>query len=161
MTQIRLGLAHVDDVPSIARMSRQLVEHGLPWSWTDQRVERCFRNSDCVVIAARDRRRLVGFAIMDFYDVHAHLSLLAVQKGYQRHGVGRQLVEWLESSARTAGIFSVRLELRAQNDAARSFYERLGYREAGRKPAYYGGREDALLMTHDLKVTTTSGAEPT
>ena len=35
------------------------------------------------------------------------------------------------SSARTAGIFSIRLELRASNDAARYFYERLGYREAG------------------------------
>lgn len=160
MTQIRLGLAHPDEAPSIARMSRQLVEHGLKWSWTEQRVEQCFRNRECIVLAARDRRRLVGFAIMEFYDVHSHLALLAVQPGYQRQGVGRQLIEWLESSARTAGIFSIRLELRASNDAARAFYERLGYREAGLKHGYYDGREDALRMLHDLAVTTTSGAAP-
>jgi ribosomal-protein-alanine acetyltransferase len=153
-------LAHVDDAPSIARMSRQLVEHGLPWSWTDRRVEQCLRNRDCVVLAARDRRRLVGFAIMEFYDVHAHLALLAVQPGYQRLGVGRQLLEWLEASARTAGIFSVRLELRASNDAARRFYERLGYRESGAKQGYYDGREDALRMVRDLAVVSTSGAAP-
>jgi ribosomal-protein-alanine N-acetyltransferase len=91
---------------------------------------------------------------MDFYDDHAHLSLLAVQPGLQRQGIGRQLLEWLEASARTAGIFSVKLELRAGNDAARAFYERLGFRERGRKRAYYSGREDALLMVHDLAALT-------
>jgi ribosomal-protein-alanine acetyltransferase len=148
-------LARADEAPSIARMSRQLVEYGLPWSWTDRRVEHCLRNRDCVVLAARDRRRLVGFAIMEFYDVHAHLALLAVQPGYQRLGIGRQLLEWLEASARTAGVFSVRLELRASNDAARLFYERLGYREAGSKQGYYDGREDALRMQRSLAVVTT------
>jgi ribosomal-protein-alanine N-acetyltransferase len=114
-----------------------------------------------VVLAARDRRRLAGFAIMEFYAVHAHLNLLAVHLGYRRLGIGRQLLDWLEASARTAGIFTVNLELRAGNDGARTFYEKLGYRVVGRKAAYYDGREDALRMTHDLTVTTTTTpAEP-
>ena len=139
-------------------MSRQLIENGLPWSWNEQRICYCVKNRDCVVLAARDRRRLIGFAIMEFYDVHSHLSLLAIQPGYQKQGIGRQLLEWLEASARTAGIFAVQLELRATNDSARLFYEKLGYREVGRKPAYYDGREDALRMTHDLTVAPTSRA---
>jgi len=140
-------------------MSRQLIEHGLAWSWDEDRVQKCLRNRDCAVLAARDRRRLVGFAIMEFYAIHAHLNLLAVKPGFQRLGIGRQLLEWLEASARTAGIFTVNLELRATNDAARSFYEKLGYRETGRKAAYYDGREDAVRMTHDLTVTASSPAE--
>ena len=141
-------------------MSRRLVEHGLTWSWDEARVERCLRNRDCVVLVARDRRRLIGFAIMEFYTIHCHLNLLAVQPGYQRRAIGRQLLEWLEASARTAGIFTVNLELRADNDGARSFYEKLGYRETGRKTAYYDGREDALAMTRDLTVTSTLPTEP-
>lgn len=160
MTQIRLSLARADDAPAIAAMSRLLIERGLAWSWNEERVERCLRNRDCVVLAARDRRRLVGFAIMEFYAIHAHLNLLAVQPGHQRHGIGRQLLDWLEASARTAGIFTVNLELRANNDDARRFYEKLGYRETGRKAGYYDGREDALRMTRDLSVATTSPAEP-
>jgi ribosomal-protein-alanine N-acetyltransferase len=160
VTQIRLGLAHTGEAAAIARMSRQLIENGLPWSWDEQRVEQSLRGRDCVVLAARDRRRLAGFAIMQFYDVHAHLALLAVQPGYQRLGIGRQLIDWLEASARTAGIFKVHLELRIGNDGARRFYERLGYRENGTKPGYYSRREDALRMLHDLTVATTSGAEP-
>jgi ribosomal-protein-alanine N-acetyltransferase len=158
MSNIRISLARSDDAPAIANMSRQLIETGLPWSWNEQRVIHCMKNRECVVLAARDRRRLAGFAIMEFYDEHAHLSLLAVLPGDQKQGIGRQLVEWLEASARTAGIFIVRLELRATNDAARLFYEKLGYRETGRKKSYYAGREDALRMTHDLAVAPTSRA---
>lgn len=158
VTHIRLGLARADEAAAIANMSRQLIEHGLPWSWNEQRILRSVANRECAVLAARDRRRLVGFAIMDFFDQHAHLSLLAVRPGYQRQGVGRALIEWLEASARTAGIFLVHLELRVSNEAARLFYERLGYREAGVRPAYYGGREDALRMSHDLAVAPTSRA---
>jgi ribosomal-protein-alanine acetyltransferase len=160
VTNIRLGLARPDEAPAIANMSRYLIESGLAWSWNEQRVDYCMRNRDCIVLAARDRRRLVGFAIMEFYDEHAHLSLLAVQPGYQRLGIGRQLIEWLESSARVAGTFTVQLELRANNDGARRFYERLGYREVAHKPAYYGGREDALRMVHQLAVSTPQRTSP-
>jgi ribosomal-protein-alanine acetyltransferase len=149
----------MNEAAAIAAMSRQLIEHGLAWSWNEERVERCLRNRDCVVLAARDRRRIIGFAIMEFYAIHAHLNLLAVQPGYQRQGIGRQLLEWLEASARTAGIFKVHLELRAMNEGAQAFYAKLGYRSAGRKAAYYDGREDAVRMTHDLTVTSTSSAE--
>jgi ribosomal-protein-alanine N-acetyltransferase len=147
-------LARNDEAPAIAAMSRQLIEQGLAWSWDDERVERCLRNRDCVVLTARDRRRLAGFAIMEFAAVHAHLNLLAVQPGYQRLGIGSELLEWLEASARNAGIFTVNLELRAGNDGARLFYEKLGYRVTGRKVCYYDGREDALRMSHDLTVTS-------
>ncbi len=158
MSNIRLGLARYDEAASIASMSRHLIENGLPWSWDERRIVHCMRNRECVVLAARDRRRLVGFAIMEFYDEHAHLNLLAVQPGFQRLGIGRQLLEWLEASARTAGTFAVQLELRASNDGARRFYERLGYREVARKTAYYGGREDAVRMLHNLAVEPSSRA---
>jgi [ribosomal protein S18]-alanine N-acetyltransferase len=160
VTQIRVSLAHLDDAGTIAAMSRHLIEQGLAWSWNEIRVARAMRNRDCVVLGARDRRRLIGFAIMEFYAVHAHLNLLAVVPGYRRMGIGKQLLDWLEASARTAGIFTVNLELRAGNDGARSFYEKLGYREVDRKAAYYDGREDALRMTHDLTVPVRSPAAP-
>ena len=153
---VRLGLARRDDAPEIADMSRIMIEHGLPWTWDERRVRRCIGHRESVVVVARDRRRLAGFAIMEYLDVDAHLNLLAVRPGYRMQGVGRQLLDWLESSARTAGIFLVRLEVRAGNDAAMRFYRKLGYLEAGRRRGYYSGREDALIMTHDLSVGTTS-----
>ncbi len=149
---IRLSLARCADSAGIAEMSRRLIEGGLPWSWTEHRVRRCVKHAECAVLTARDGRRLAGFAIMEFLDEHAHLSLLAVQPAYRQRGVGRELVRWLEASARTAGIFTIRLELRVANDAARRFYESLDYEEVGRRKAYYAGVEDASCMVHDLTV---------
>lgn len=133
-------------------MSRLLIEHDLPWSWTESRVLAAIRHPETAVIVARDRRRMAGFAIMRFNDAHAHLHLLAVAPAYRGRGIGRDLVAWLEACARTAGIFDVRLELRVANEHARHFYLTLGYSECGIAPAYYAGREDARRMRRDLRL---------
>jgi ribosomal-protein-alanine N-acetyltransferase len=148
---MKISVARIADAGAIARMSRILIEHDLPWSWTEGRVLHAIRNPDTAVIVARDRRRLAGFAIMHFGDAHAHLNLLAVAPAYRGRGLGRDLIDWLEACARTAGIFDLRLELRATNDAARAFYRTLGYIECGIVPAYYAGREDACRMRRDLR----------
>ena len=98
---------------------------------------------------------MAGFAIMRFFDDRAHLNLLAVLPAYRGRGIGRELVEWLEACARTAGIFDVELELRSSNTSARSFYETLGYTLSGQVRGYYAGREDALRMQRDLSVLPT------
>ena len=151
-------MARGDDAAAIAQMSRLLIESGLPWSWTASRVRHYVYDPESAVIVARDGRRFVGFAIMKFLDAHAHLNLLAVRPGYQQRGVGTALVRWLESSARTAGIFDIQLELRAQNTAAQRFYEKLGYSAAGTRRRYYAGLEDAVCMARNLSVVSTPRA---
>src|SRR5262245_36453794 len=88
---------------------------------------------------------------MYFGDEHAHLNLLAVRPRYQRAGMGRHLIRWLEESALVAGISTIRLELRASNRGARRFYERLGFAEVGRIPDYYAGVETAVRMARDIR----------
>jgi ribosomal-protein-alanine N-acetyltransferase len=148
---MKISVARSADALPIARMSRILIEHDLPWSWTEERVRKAIRDAETAVIVARNGRRLAGFAIMQFADMHAHLNLLAVAPAYRGRGLGRKLVDWLEACARTAGIFDVRLELRASNDRARAFYERLGFTETDCVSAYYAGREDARRMRHNLR----------
>jgi ribosomal-protein-alanine N-acetyltransferase len=149
---IELGLAKQEDARRIGLMSRELVEHGLPWSWGAARVVQQIRCSDTVVLTARTRERIVGFAIMRFLEESAHLNLLAVDLRYQRLGIGRRLMEWLEKSARVAGTFIISLEVRVTNEGARAFYRRLGYMELARIPRYYSGREAAMRMSCDLRI---------
>lgn len=153
MATVELTLARPRDAQFIAQMSRDLVEAGLHWSWTPARVSTHIRSSASNVLIAKDNGQLSGFAIMQFYDEHAHLNLLAVDPAYRRLGLGQRLVEWQEDTARAGGIFCINLEVRANNAGARAFYRRLGYREAHRIPGYYHGREDAIRMTHDLTRT--------
>jgi len=150
--RISLGLALPDDAEPIAAMSRELIEAGLPWTWTPERVARNLRQPETVVLAARDAERLAGFAIMQYGDERAHLSLLAVQPDYQRQGVGRRMLEWLTESALTAGIASIHLELRETNLAARRFYLEQGFSETLRVPRYYSGSETAVRMRREIRV---------
>jgi ribosomal-protein-alanine N-acetyltransferase len=143
------------DVQMIADMSRRLVEVGLPWTWTPERVMRHLRHPESMVITARSAgcstSTLAGFAIMHFGDDIAHLNLLAVDSSHQRHGLGRRLINWLEHTAVVAGTFTICLEVRARNPVALLFYRRLGFIETGRVPRYYSGREDALRLMRDLR----------
>lgn len=156
----RIQLAQPTDAVAIADASRRYIEAGLPPTWSARRVAGCIAHPEWTVLVTRHERRFAGFAVMEFLDAHAHLGLLAVLPGYRACGIGRSLVEWLETSARTAGTFTIRLELRAGNEAAFAFYGRLGYRLTGRRRRYYGGREDALTMEHDLRVVRLGDAQP-
>ena len=150
-THLTVRLATHADVGEIAEMSRSLIESGLGWSWTRERVSRNLASPNTVSVVACDAERVVGFAIMYFGEEHAHLSLLAVRRTYQHTGIGRHLMRWLEESALVAGIGSIRLECRAGNRAARRFYERLGFIEVARIPEYYGGVETAVRLARDIR----------
>ncbi|MDX1488951.1 MAG: GNAT family N-acetyltransferase [Acidiferrobacterales bacterium] len=150
--KIEFKLANSSDARRIGLMSRDLIEHGLPWSWDSARITQQIRCHDTVVLTAWDKREIVGFAIMRFLEESAHLNLLAVDAPYQGRGVGRRLVEWLEQSARVAGTFIISLEVRLSNQGARTFYRKLGYTELARIPRYYASREAAMRMSRDLRV---------
>lgn len=188
MTQeaIAIRLAAPADARDIALMSRDLIEDGLGWRYDAARVTRLLRQRETVALVASGPEPsrmpallrpagapahphpLAGFAIMEFGEERAHLVLLAVRPSQRRHGVGRRLVEWLVDSARTAGIASLHLELRASNLAARAFYRAMGFSETVEVPGYYrgpgGAQEPALRMLRILRAsdaTTETWTPPT
>jgi ribosomal protein S18 acetylase RimI-like enzyme len=147
-----LGLARSSDAREIAEMSRDLIEQGLTWSWTPARVQHFICGTESSVVVARRENRIAAFAIMHFGDEVAHLNLLAVSPGHRRQGLGRKLIEWLTATAMEAGVFRINLELRTHNEAARQFYERLGFEQLGVVQGYYQGREPALRMSRHFAI---------
>jgi ribosomal-protein-alanine N-acetyltransferase len=152
MTAPVFRLAQVSDAYEIAVMSRYLIEVGLRgWTWHPERVAKAIRARDTNVVVATAATHVVAFAIMEYGDTTAHLSLLAVKPSHQRCGIGRHLMEWLEETALTAGITSIKLELRSNNFGARCFYRMLGYRETAFVSGYYRGVETAVKMSRDIR----------
>lgn len=148
--QIEIRLAKPADARAIAQMSRDFVERGLGWSWRPGRVLAMIQHPETVVLIARSRFEIAGFAIMEFHDQHAHLNLLAVKPNLRRRRTGSSLLQWLEESARVAGIASIYLEVRSQNTEARKFYQSLGYEINKHVDGYYQGKESAVVMVHHL-----------
>jgi len=152
----RISLARPADARSIALLSREVIEGGLSWRWTPGRVLRSLADANTNVIVARAGATtpLVGFAIMKYGEQEAHLLLLAVQPARRRQGVGRALLDWLETTARTAGTGVIRLETRAGNAAAHAFYQARGYVLVDQLRGYYEGVEDAVRLAKDLHVAS-------
>jgi [ribosomal protein S18]-alanine N-acetyltransferase len=148
-----LSLARSTDAREIAEMSRDLIEQGLTWSWTPARVQHFISGPESSVIVARREHRIAAFAIMHFGDEVAHLNLLAVAPEHRRQGLGRQLMDWLTATAIEAGVFRINLEVRTHNEAARFFYQGLGFDQLGVVQGYYQGREAALRMSRRLSKT--------
>jgi ribosomal protein S18 acetylase RimI-like enzyme len=143
---IQLRLATRRDVDDIAVMSRDLIEHGLPWRWSAERVLRSLRDRSTNVVVATGDETLLGFGIMKYCEQDAHLLLLAVSPAGRRQGIGTAILEWLEGVALTAGVKRVLLECRRGNATARNFYGTLGYHELKLVRRMYEGLEDGITL---------------
>jgi ribosomal-protein-alanine N-acetyltransferase len=141
-----IRLAEATDAESIALMSRGLIEQGLGWNWREARVRHAVADRATNVAVMTEGAVLLGFGIMHYRDEIAHLALFAVDPGRRRRGLGARLLAWLEEPARIAGIDRVRLEARADNEAAIAFYLEQGFRRVQTVPGYYEGLVDAVKL---------------
>jgi ribosomal-protein-alanine N-acetyltransferase len=146
ITESAVVLATRGDARAIAGMSREYIEHGLGWSWTEARVAHAIANPEANVAVVREGGGIVAFGIMSYRDESAHLLLFAVRGSHQRRGMGARVLRWLEQVARDAGIRTVLVECRRDNAAARNFYGEHGYHERIITPGYYRGVEDAVRL---------------
>ena len=81
------------------------------------------------------------------------LLLFAIDRACRRRGLGGQLLDHFCASAARRGVSRIFLEMRDGNPAAR-LYESRGFRQVGKRPAYYrgsdGARHDALTFQRIL-----------
>ena len=150
-TDLPIRLADPADAEDIAALSRDLIEHGLPWSWRPARVQAAIRNPDTNVAVLRDEGALVAFGIMEYLESDAYLVLFAVRRERQREGIGSALLGWLEASAKVAGAERIRVDARRDNVAARSFYNELGYHEVAIRPGRYSAEVDGIRLEKWLR----------
>jgi ribosomal protein S18 acetylase RimI-like enzyme len=151
-----IGLATPEEARTIAEMSRDYIEQGLGWSWTGSRVLAAIRDRSANVAVVHERDRTIAFGIMQYGEQTAHLALLGVHAAHRQRGLGAAVLTWLEECADTAGIARIRLEARADNPVAVTFYLRQGYRLAGRIAGYYRGSLDALRLEKVLRAASSS-----
>lgn len=95
---------------------------------------------------------LAGFLIARHIATDWELENIVVAPAVRRMGIGMQLLDTLLVQARQNDSASIFLEVRESNMAARRLYEKLGFRENGRRRAYYTNpSEDAVLYSKTLR----------
>jgi ribosomal-protein-alanine N-acetyltransferase len=94
-----------------------------------------------------ESEHVAGFVVSRFATPdEAELLNLAVAPEYRRRGAGRRLVHALLQAFQTASPTRVFLEVRSANQAARSFYKSLGFKEIGIRENYYDSPPDSAIV---------------
>ncbi|UXI68527.1 GNAT family N-acetyltransferase [Tahibacter amnicola] len=106
---------------------------------------RHLRSPTAAIWVAERSGALLGAAVLFFRrgGQPARLYSLATAASARGEGVGRRLLQTVESDALRRGHDRLRLEVRTDNAAAIRLYESSGYRRIAEKPGYYDDGSDA------------------
>ncbi len=147
--------AVVGDVAGVLRVERE--SRNAP-HWDEARYREIVQGSEVealrrVLLVAAEGELVVGFVVGTVVLDEAELESVAVDEAYRRLGVGSALSEALFEWAASLGASVMRLEVRAENVAAQTMYERLGFRPCGLRRGYYVDPvDDAVLMMKGLRL---------
>lgn len=94
---------------------------------------------------------VVGYMGMWKIFNEAHITNVAVLPEYRNKGIGKMLLEKMIEVCRCSEIDVMSLEVRKNNEPAKSLYRKFGFREVGMRPNYYTKpTEDAIIMVKDV-----------
>lgn len=115
--------------------------------WSEKSFCDALQREDTIYLVVEDVGKILGYlGIWLSFDT-ADLCNIAVMDECRRKHLGQQLLQEGLRQAAAGGAEQILLEVRESNEAAISLYRRNGFKEIGRRKAYYSRpTEDALLM---------------
>jgi RimJ/RimL family protein N-acetyltransferase len=163
----RIRRGEPGDAASLVRLAEEVGSEEGGWliadgDWRSVSEERRYlrairRHAYAAVLVAELDGRVVGRLSIgrDSHPASEHVADvgLMVAMEQRRRGIGLALMEAGEQWARSVGVMKIELHVFPHNEAALALYERLGYRQVGRRRAHFrrsGGLVDAILMEKEL-----------
>ncbi len=147
---------HWTDIEQLAQLERELFADDA-WSqqtWWAELAGRPRRD----YVAEVEGAEVLGYAGLDHGGDVADVMTIAVAPSARGRGLGRRLLDELETRARAGRAASVMLEVRADNASAIGLYDRAGYTVVSTRRRYYQpGDIDALVMRKILSDAEVGG----
>jgi ribosomal-protein-alanine N-acetyltransferase len=135
------------DLPEVEKLENDIFSDPWPNDFFEEYLDSL--NAGGWVAAVQSR--IVGYACCGFDSGHTHLTNMAVAPAYRRKSVAKRLMALILSVTRDRECELIHLEVRISNEAARRFYEALGFETVDQRVRYYEHPvEDALIMVRHL-----------
>lgn len=140
---INIRTMTLEDIEQVYSIEESIFS--IPWSKIS--FENSINSKDTIFIVAEKDNKIIGYLGMYLFLEDADISNVAVEKEYRRQHIGRELLEYILSEAKSRGVKNVTLEVRETNVPAIRLYESMGFKEVGiRKNYYKEPTENALIM---------------
>ena len=143
------------DIPQVHDIAR----HSFSTPWQASSFEYELANNDAICNVAIADRKIIGYVCLRSMLDIVHVMDMAVIPGLRRTGIGSMLLSSALQDLRRIkrDIHLVTLEVRESNIAAIRLYEKFGFKEIGRRKAYYKKPfEDAIIMETDMNAAPSS-----
>jgi len=138
---VTIRSARLNDVPALLAIERQAPGAA---HWARDQYDKLVDSG--VVLVAEEAGALCGFVCAQAVAGEWEIENVVVDAGFLRRGIASELVRELIQRAQNKAAPAILLEVRESNLPARGLYEKHGFREVGRRRAYYRGPvEDAIL----------------
>lgn len=136
-----------EDVEPVYKLSCESFSE--PWSL--ESISKEVDNPVAIYKVAEEAGQVIAFGGMWQVIDEGEIINIAVQKDYQRQGIGQLILKQLIEESKARGIVLMHLEVRAGNTAAQQLYQKLGFKSiAVRKSYYHEPTEDAVIMQYSL-----------
>ena len=144
---MNIRLAASEDIESILAIQSDSPEISQWTLWDYERVTR----GEMAGWVAEEAGRVAGFLVARYTGGDIEILNFAVRREVRHLGVGASLLEKALEWGRAHEAEKAFLEVRMSNLTALQFYERRGFRPAGRRPRYYTAPpEDAVVLNLKL-----------
>lgn len=118
----------------------------IPWS-AKSFIDACKEEYNIYLVCEMDSK-VVGYCGLWTVLGEGNITNMAVDEEYRKCGIGSALMQAMELLGQKMDVSIFFLEVRAGNIAAQKLYEKMGYREIGRRKGFYEKPvEDALVMS--------------
>ena len=102
-------------------------------------------------LVAQQDNIVVGYIIFWIrYEDEGHIISLAVDKNYRKRGIARKLVNNAINIFTKCNVAEIKLEVRKSNEGARTFYQKMGFKEKKILENYYEDGEEAVIMKKEV-----------
>jgi ribosomal-protein-alanine N-acetyltransferase len=137
--------AALNDVPAILAIEQQAPGAA---HWTADQYSKLVDSGVVLVAeeAAEDAGQLCGFVCAKRVAGEWEIENVVVAAAFLRRGIANELVRELIQRAGKEAAPAILLEVRESNLPARRLYEKHGFREVGRRRAYYRDPAEAAIL---------------
>jgi len=140
--------------PRDARPMAALHATSFQGGWSEVEFEKLLLERNVIADRAARGSSLVGFILSRIAADEAEILSIAVHPSERNQGIGRRLLDMNMRRLAGFGVRALFLEVAQDNAAACRLYARAGFRDVGRREAYYGqenrGGSTALILRKDL-----------
>ena len=120
--------------------------------WSRPQYEIAVSSPDRVAFVSGDDLGVDGFVVARAIGGEWEIENIVVTEKSRRRGLGGRLLAQIIDLARRRTAAVIFLEVRESNTGARSFYEKNGFIQSGRRGQYYHEpEEDARVYRRELK----------